>query len=77
MIGLLPHDWAGRLEIYLGLSERTRGAIALNVFDNATGTRAVIAQNPAFVDAADNVVWWSTGGGDATTWHALDLTTLQ
>ncbi len=55
-----------------GASENT----ALYLFDLTTRKTVQVATGVGVVQARANILWWSTGDVDDTTWHTLDLGTV-
>jgi hypothetical protein len=52
------------------------GGQRLQVYDLRTRRLVTVADATSRVSYRDGVVWWSTSGGENTTWHTLDLRTI-
>jgi hypothetical protein len=61
---------------YVPLAIDRADGVGLSVYDLTTGQTQVVAQRAANVGGRGGVLWWSTGVGPETTWHALDLSGL-
>jgi hypothetical protein len=48
----------------------------LLLYDVRGQQTVVVAEGAGLVLCRDGILWWSTGGSDATAWHSLDLRAL-
>lgn len=67
-----------RFEV-LSLADAQRTATdsqQLLLYDVRGQQTVVVAEGAGLVLCRDGILWWSTGGSDATAWHSLDLRAL-